>query len=321
MTASSGDDGSRRGDRLPIGKRRALQVVSTPDNVFAILAIDHIAALAAVARPEDSESMADQDLVAMKVGLVESLGSGASGVLVDPILALGPVVESGVLPRDSGLLVALEDGDYASLDSAPRLFEGWDVGRAAATGANAVKCSFLYDPFSPSADAHAFVSHLVAGCERYGIPLFAEPLMPSVSSASRRDLVVETARTIGGLGVDVLKLQFPSSDTLPGAEAAWKDACTELTEASPRPWTLLSAGEGFDTFSRQLTIACEAGASGYVAGRAVWQDLVAVGDTAGGSELEEAQRRLGVLSEIATRHARPWTLWFEPVGAAPAQVA
>lgn len=311
MTTSPGDGGSRPVDQLPIGKRRSLQVVSTADNVFAILAIDHIAALAAVAHPEDPTSLAEQELVAAKVGLVESLASGTSGVLVDPILALGPVVESGMLPGDTGLLVALEDGDYAFLDAAPRLFEGWDVGRAAASGANAVKCSFLYDPFSPSADAHAFVSNLVAGCEQYGLPLFAEPLMQSASPASRRDLVVETARTIGGLGVDVLKLQFPSSDVLPGAEAEWKDACTELTEASPRPWTLLSAGEDFGTFSLQLTVACEAGASGFVAGRAVWQDLVAAGNSAGGPELEEAQRRLEVLSDIAVRHARPWTHWFE----------
>jgi tagatose 1,6-diphosphate aldolase len=309
MTAPADEGDLGAGGGLSLGKRRALQAVSTPDQVFAILAIDHISALAAVARPDDPSSMTERELAAIKVKLVESLAAATSGVLVDPVLGLEPVIRNDVLPGSAGLLVALEDGDYASLDAAPRLFEGWDVGRAAASGATAVKCSFLYDPFAPSAAAHEFVSDLVAGCDRHGLPLFAEPLVAQ-SSADRRSVVVKTARNIGALGVDVLKLEFPSTATSSGAEAEWRDACSELDEASPRPWTLLSAGEDFDTYARQLTVACEAGASGYVAGRAVWQDLVASGVGDDGAELTEARRRLSVLSEITASHASPWTRWF-----------
>lgn len=315
MTAVVDDGALRPGGGLSLGKRRALQAVSTPNHVFAILAIDHISALSSVARPDDPESMTSPELVAVKVELVKSLAAETSGVLVDPVLALAPIILNDVLPGSTGLLVALEDGDYASLDTAPRLFEGWDVGRAAASGATAIKCSFLYDPFLPSAAAHAFVSNLVADCEHHGLPLFAEPLVPHPFAADRRSVVVETARKIGALGVDVLKLEFPSSTALPGAEAEWADACSELTEASPRPWTLLSAGEDFDIFARQLTVACETGASGYVAGRAVWQDLVARGMGEDGPELAEARRRLAFLSEIAVGHARPWTQWFDAAAA------
>jgi tagatose 1,6-diphosphate aldolase len=309
MTASAeqGDPGAN--DLLSLGKRRALQAVSTSDQVFSILAVDHISALAAVARPDVPSSVTESELAAIKVNLVGSLAEATSGVLVDPVIGLEPVVRKDVLPGSVGLLVGLEDGDYASLSAAPRMFEGWDVGRAAASGANAVKCSFLYDPFAPSEAAHTFVSDLVADCGRHGVPLFAEPLVAQ-SLADRRSVVVETARNIGALGVDVLKLEFPSTATSPDAEPEWHDACSELTEASRRPWTLLSAGEDFDTFARQLIVACDAGASGYVAGRAVWQDLVANGVAANGPELAEARRRLSVLSAIAASHASPWTRWF-----------
>lgn len=295
------------GVSLSIGKRRALQSVSTPEQVFSILAIDHIAALAGVAQPDSPESVTDQDLAEMKVRLVELLAADTSAVLLDPVLALDPIVRRSALPGNVGMLLALEDGDYASLDSAPRLFEGWDVHRAAVNGATAVKCSFLYDPFSASEEAHGFVSDLVDGCEDHGLPLFAEPLVSSATSASRRAVVVETARKIGPLGADILKLEFPSETS--ASESEWADACAELTEACVVPWTLLSGGEDFDTYLRQLDVACSNGASGFVAGRAVWQDLVAAGVPTEGSELAESRRRIGLLCDVAGQ-AKPWTEWF-----------
>jgi len=309
MTASADQGDPRVSKLLSLGKRRALQAISTPNQVFAILAVDHISALAGVARPDAPSSVTRSELASIKVKLVGSLAEATSGVLVDPVIGLEPVIGEDILPGSVGLLLGLEDGDYASLSATPQLFEGWDVRRAVASGAVAVKCSFLYDPFAPSEAAHVFVSDLVEECDRHGVPLFAEPLVAQ-SSADRRSVVVETARNIGALGVDVLKLEFPSTATSPDAEDEWQDACSELTEASQRPWALLSAGEGFETFTRQLVVACDAGASGYVVGRAVWQDLVANGVAANGPQLAEARRRLSVLSAIAESHASPWTRWF-----------
>lgn len=308
MTAAVDGAPLRPHSDLLLGKRRALQALSTSEQVFTILAIDHISALAAVSRPEDPASMPAAELVSIKVRVVESLADEASGVLVDPVLGLAPLILDDVVGGDIGLLVGLEDGDYASLDDAPRLFDGWDVGRAARSGATAVKCSFLYDPFSPSPAAEEFVSGLVADCELHGLPLFAEPLAPHNLSHDRRSVVVESARRIGALGVDVLKLEFPGDA---GHEQDWRESCLEVTEASPGPWTLLSAGVDFETYARQLAVACAAGASGFVAGRAVWNDLVVGGFSEDDAPLREARRRLGHLVEIATTRGAPWSQWFK----------
>ena len=53
-------------------------------------------------------------------------------------------------------------------------------------------------------------------------------------------------------------------------------ACEEISEASVTPWILLSAAVDYETFLRQVTIACQSGASGIAVGRAVWQEAVSV---------------------------------------------
>ena len=321
VSSPSGDLDEAAGDAISAGKRRGLGAVSTPGGVFAVLALDHLSALSGTIRPEAADTVTDSQLAETKVLLVEWLAEKASGVLIDPVVGLQPVIDSGVLADFTGLLLGLEDGDYASLDQAPRLFEGWDVARAKEAGADAIKCSFLYDPFAPSQAAHQFVEKLVADCARADLPLFAEPLAPPSLHADRRRTVVETARRIGALGVDVLKLEFPAARDGQSTEPEWYDACLEVTETSRQPWTLLSAGETFETFARQLTIACKAGASGYVAGRAVWQDLVGRGLQEDSPELAEARSRLALLTQAAEDNARPWTALYSPAPHAESEVS
>lgn len=288
--------------------------MSTSGGVFAVLALDHLRALSATIRPDEPDAVQNSQLAETKVSLVDRLTEHASGVLIDPVVGLRALVDRGGLPGSTGLMLGLEDGDYATPEIPPRLFTGWDVARAKDFGAAAVKCSFWYNPFEPSDAAHEFVADLVADCGKLGIPLFAEPLSPPSVKVDRRHMVVETARNVGALGVDVLKLEFPSNRAGEDAIGEWRDACLEVSEVSPRPWTLLSAGTDFDTFADQLNVACEAGASGYVAGRAVWQNLVAEGIANDGPTLDEAKRRMATLTEIATSAATPWTDWFHPVG-------
>ena len=72
---------------------------------------------------------------------------------------------------------------------------------------------------------------------------------------------------------------------------------------------MLSAGVGFDEFAEVLRISCdEGGASGFIAGRAVWKDAVGMPTGPRLAHLsDEGLRRLeGCLAAIQDR-ARPWT--------------
>jgi tagatose 1,6-diphosphate aldolase len=128
----------------------------------------------------------------------------------------------------------------------------------------------------------------------------------------RREVVVETARRLVPLGVDVLKAEFPVDVNVEPKESTWCDACEELTEASDVPWVLLSAGVSYDVFLRQVRVACEAGASGVMAGRAVWREAVTLDRLVRHTFLQgvgyERMRRLQSLCEAL---GRPFTEVYE----------
>ena len=137
-------------------------------------------------------------------------------------------------------------------------------------------------PIIPTgANQHAaqedLVRDVVSQCAEEDMPLFLEPVAHSIDpaaptdspqfAAQRRRIAVKTVERLGALGPDVLKLQFPVDARYEPNEAVWRAACAELNDAAGVPWALLSAGEPFDRFKTQLQIACEAGCSGFMAGR------------------------------------------------------
>jgi len=78
---------------------------------------------------------------------------------------------------------------------------------------------------------------------------------------------------------------------------------------------LLSAAVSYETYLRQVTIACRNGASGVAVGRAVWKEAVSVK----GSERERfltdvARERMSRITNLCDALAQPWT----PFYAAPA---
>jgi tagatose-1,6-bisphosphate aldolase len=87
-------------------------------------------------------------------------------------------------------------------------------------------------------------------------------------------VVVASARRITAIdGVDVLKAEFPGTADAP---RDWLAACESLNEASHVPWVLLSGGVDFESFARRAEVACISGASGLLAGRAVWNESVSM---------------------------------------------
>ena len=73
-------------------------------------------------------------------------------------------------------------------------------------------------------------------------------------------------------GVDVFKLESP----VPAKDVAATDGVQalfdEMGRLSGRPWVMLSAGAGKPEFKQILEHAFAAGASGFLAGRAIWLD-------------------------------------------------
>lgn len=308
---------------LSLGKLRCLQQLTNEAGIFAMAAFDHRDAfVATLSRTLGVSQVPWETVVAEKVRLAKALAPHASAVLLDPLYSAGPVIAGGVLPRQTGFAVAREKSSYGSeaMRQTTTLLEGWSVEAIRRMGGAGVKLLLSYHPDAPNAAAQEeIVRQVAAECDTYEIPFMLEPICYPLTpgqkksdpafAAERPDLVLESARRLVPLGVDILKAEFPTDANHEADEAKMADYCRQLTDLSTGiPWVLLSAGVDFATFQRQVEIACEAGASGFVAGRAIWNEALELAEAADRDRFLNtiAVSRLRVLTDTAHYRATPW---------------
>lgn len=312
---------------LSIGKYRALQRASTEDGFFNIMALDHQDALRQVLNPKAPMDLSDEAITAFKLDAVAALSSEISGVLLDPVYGAAQAIQHGMV-NGVGLLLELEKADY-NMEPLPLHMEirpEWSVGKIKRMYGDGVKIFFYYHPDDAAhvAAQEALVQTVVHQCAISDVPLYAEPIAyaapdgpalgtPEYAEDTTR-VVVESARRIAALGVDILKLEFPLDIRHQPDEAAWVSACQAVTESIDIPWVLLSAGVEYENFCKQVDAACKGGASGFMAGRAVWGDACKISDPVQRRQwLEsEGKARLMKLSDIVSKQATPWTDHYQP---------
>jgi tagatose 1,6-diphosphate aldolase len=306
---------------LSLGKWRRLQQATNAQGTFTILAIDHRGPLRrslAKLLPTDET---DRAVIALKQDIVRHLAPEASAVLLDPELGLRPCIVDHALPGGTGLLIALDTGstgDPAELKTG--LVPGWSASKAVAAGAAGVKLLVYFHPDAADApEVEARVQAIGLACAEAEIPFYLEPLSKSpahpgkpLDSSLHLKVILETARRLVPLGVDVLKAEFPVNATEEPDLNVWRAACAELARVCPIPWVLLSGGVPFDTFLHQTAIACEAGASGVIAGRAVWNEAVTEENSSRAQFLQNVARERMQRLRAQCEAAKPFTDCFQP---------
>jgi tagatose-1,6-bisphosphate aldolase len=305
---------------ITIGKFRGLQQIASKRGTFTALALDHRQNL----RKANPVFTSDEQLSRFKLDVVAALASRATAVLLDPEVSAAQAIAGRDLPGNVGLVVALESTGYTGEATARRaqIIPGWSVEKAKRMGASAVKLLVYYHPDSPLArETEDFVAMVAEDCRKYDLALMLEPLSYSLKEESRLSsdekhyVVIETARRLSPLNIDVLKAEFPL-DVHDPDESRWSAACREISSASVVPWILLSAAVDYETFIRQVATACTAGASGIAVGRAVWQEAVTLGGAERLNFLRSTARpRLARLTSLCHALARPFTDFYN--GAAP----
>jgi len=306
---------------LTYGKLRGLQEIANPHGLFTITALDHRGSLQKALNPGDSKSVSYQQMVDFKIELLRALAPHSSAILIDPVFGAAAGLKSGQISGNQGFLVSLEATGYddSEGDRVTTTAEGWSVEKIKRMGASAVKVLLYYNPGSKStAKQDDYVRWSRDECAKYDIPLLVEPMTYHIVGGPKKGtaefaklkpgMVIETARALCPLGIDVLKSEFPDDPDFEKNEAAMARHCQELTESAGIPWVLLSAGVDDDTFKLQTTIACENGASGFLAGRAIWQEAPGMPEKERGKFLKKtAVARLKELAGIANGSGRPWT--------------
>jgi tagatose-1,6-bisphosphate aldolase len=302
---------------MTIGKWRRLQQTAGPNGTFAVLAVDHRGPLRRALGKESPQGETNEALTALKGDIVRHLAPVTSAVLLDPQTSAAQCVADGSMPGDTGLIVALDTGSTGDpLNRSTSLVEDWSVEKTMRMGAAAVKMLLYYHSEAPEAEEREkLVQRVATDCARSDIPFFLEPLSCASDGSEgplppdqRRAVVVETARHLVPLGVDILKAEFPVDVKVEPDESVWREACEELTDASDVPWVLLSAGVSYDIFLKQVRTACEAGASGVMAGRAVWKEAVTLDRLARNTFLQSvARERMQRLQSLCEALGRPFT--------------
>lgn len=306
---------------LPLGVRRSLQQCAQPDGTFAMLAMDQRGSLFKAINPDAPDQVTYAQMITLKRDVIGALSPLASATLLDVEYGYGACVAGNALSGQSGLLLALEKSGYEGDPTERRtaLLDDWSVEQTAHAGANGVKLLVYYRPDAPNAaDQEALVKEVADQCRQAQLPLFLEPLhysldrsIKTVPSAERRRVVIETAKRLVPLGVTVLKAEFPVDVAQTTDHDEWADACVELSEACPVPWVLLSAGVEFETYVEQVRVACTAGASGILCGRAIWKEAVRLGERERRNFLQTTgMSRMRRLAELVAAEARPYTDFY-----------
>jgi len=326
---------------VPAGTLRGLMTLADDSGRFSMIAVDQrppiFAALARHGnrRPDD---VSYDEVAAVKGVLVQALAPSASALLLDPVWSHPHHLTSA--PGRVGLISTLEDYtfDLVAGERRSRAIEDWSVAKIKRSGAQAVKLLAWYRPDASDATlAHqqAFVEAAARACREHELPFVLELLTYPLGDERADDaayalakprLVIESVKTFAEprFGVDLFKLEFPADLKYTGEFASGafdgrsrtavyslddvRGFLHEVDAATSAPWVLLSAGVGPHEFSFNLELACLAGASGFLAGRAVWYDALE-----GYPDLETVQARLRAASRPYLRglcalaeRGRPW---------------
>jgi len=269
-------------NEMSTAERRAFQQLCTREGKILVIAMDQRNSMRRLLSNDEKvlASIDRNELAKVKARLVEYLGNYAPAVLLDPETALPMVVDEGVLARDVALMVAMDASGY---DTEPgtslrqsKIISGINPRRVRELGGTAAKLLAFMRPDQKGNDRYAIklIKETVASCIKEDVLLVVEILVYQLPGETNEEynlrkpgLIIEAARVSAENGAKVLKLQYPGS----------AEACAQITALLDGvPWAVLTEGVDHETFLKQLRIAVENGASGAIAGRALWKDCVAL---------------------------------------------
>src|SRR4051812_30142106 len=232
----------------------------------------------------------------------------ASAVLLDVDFGRRGIEAAAGWPDSCALIVA---GDVLTQvpgepPSAADLDPELDAAAAREAGAAALKL-LLYWRGAENADrCQDTATRFLEICRAHGLVGIVEGVVrPPANGGSwdREAALVDAARAFGACGPDVYKAEVPLYGEAPADEL--RAAAERVTEVVGCPWVVLSNGVPRERFEDAVKASCQGGASGFLAGRAVWSDTVGDGDYAARLRAVSLPR-LERLTAIVDQHARPF---------------
>jgi sulfofructosephosphate aldolase len=281
-----------------------LDALARPSGTFLMVAMDQRDSLRTMLSQHHDDAD-DARMVRFKVAVARELGPYASGFLIDRHYAYEDIVRERLLPGSCGLILAVDalEQPPGGIVEETELDEGADVAAAVRNGVVALKLLVIWRDDERRAHRVETARRFAELARSHGLVSVLEPVVRGPEGFDLDAAIVEAAAELAATGCDLYKCQVP---TLGAAEP---DEITEwsrrIDAVVPCPWVVLSQGVEPERYPLAVEAACKGGASGMLAGRAVWMSTVAADDP---TELlrERSLPRLQELGRIVDAHGRPW---------------
>ena len=272
----------------------SLDALARPSGTFAMVAMDQRESLRTMLR-EHGHDDGDERVARFKSAVARELAPHASGFVIEREHV------DAVAPLDPhGLILAVGRRGQG------RGRAGWVTLRrrdgVPPAGVVGLKLLVIWRDDERRPQRVELAGRFVALAARHGLLSVLEPVV-RVPEERREDAIVEAARELGAVRPSLYKCQVPLGGRGDPDEIARH--ASRIDEALPCPWVVLSQGVDPGVFPRAVEASCRGGASGFLAGRALWTGAVAADDP---TELLRVRSvpRLRELAEIVDAHGRPW---------------
>lgn len=260
-----------------------LMDITRPSGGFAMLAVDQREAMrmmfsaAGVPAP-----VTDKQLTDFKVNTAKIVSPYASAILVDRQFCYRQIVEQNAIAQSCAMIVAADEfipGNGLPVDSVviDRNIDPQGVKR---DGGKALKLLVLWRSDEDPQQRLEMVREFNQLCHANGLLSIIEPVVRPPRRGDvfdREQAIIDAAKELGDSGADLYKVEMPLAGK--GTQQELLTASQKLNEQINMPWVILSSGVDEKLFPRAVRMAMQAGASGFLAGRAVWSSVVGLPET------------------------------------------
>jgi len=292
--------------------RAPLTKLARPSGALAMVAVDQREALRGMFAAHQSTPVPDSQLTQFKVDVARELSPFASALLVDQEFGIDAIINQKALTGGCGLIAAADllvgPPGGAATDTA--IDPDVDPIRMRNIGSVGLKFLILWrNDESPDVRAQ-LVEDFNKLCTVSGLPSIIEIIVKAPTDTSknfnREEELIIAAKEAATWKPDLYKAEVPFHGE--GDLSAITKNAERISEAIGAPWVVLSNGVKQPFFKDAVKACAIGGASGFLAGRAVWADIV------GSSDIPKALRevsipRLEALAEVVDTYAKPWSSW------------
>lgn len=233
----------------------------TRDGKYLMLALDHRGSFKKLLNPKKPDETDPFDAIEAKKAIIESVFNQMSGVLLDMDYGLEAYATANYL-KPKPFLLAMEVSGYTQEEGERINILENPAFNIKEQGALGTKLLIYVNHKSISTKKQIETAKTALNdSHNEGLPFFLEP----VTYGEGEGEVIETLAVIlqGGVNPDVFKVEYPGNDK----------KCKVVTEVLGKtPWIMLTRGDNFEEFTKKLQVACDNGCSGFLAGRALWQE-------------------------------------------------